>query len=472
MPLADPGFLAVAGAAWLLSFALHSTFLLGLTALLTRRRLPASLEQTLWRAALVGSLLTTTAISLGWDGGAIGTRIRLAPPHTAGLPWAVPGFGATGAPVPGSGISAQLSPGWTWGVLSLWTLTAGFGLVRLAGARRRLRRELGRRRLVQEGELRERLDRLCRAAGVERPVRLTLSTRLGAPIAIGHQEICLPTRVLRDLPPEELECALAHELGHLERRDPVWKGFTAALGALFFFQPLVRFARRRMTESAEFLADDWAIRHTQAEISLARCLAEVASWHTPGLRSMAGSSMAAGMADGDSPLVRRVERILGRRPQEPSPWWRGAVAIALLVVVWSLAPGVTALSPPLSLSAPDMALLPPRHGGFGPHAGMERRIRIHRMDRDTSPAPRVIVLPHERLRVRMDSRRAGLLREGNDPETLRAFLELELRMAELRRAVLLERGFLVPLPEAERLLELRDLLLTPPPSIPAPSEKI
>jgi len=39
MPLAEPGFLAVAGAAWLLSFALHSTFLLGLTALLARRRL-------------------------------------------------------------------------------------------------------------------------------------------------------------------------------------------------------------------------------------------------------------------------------------------------------------------------------------------------------------------------------------------------------------------------------------------------
>jgi hypothetical protein len=312
--------------------------------------------------------------------------------------------------------------------------------------------------------------------------------------------------VLRDLPPEEIDCALAHELGHLERRDPVWKGFTAALGALFFFQPLVRYARRRMTESAEFLADDWAIRHTQAEISLARCLAEVASWHTPGLRSLARSSMAAGMADGDSPLVRRVERILGRRPQEPSPWWRGAVAIALLVVVWSLAPGVTAISPPPSLAAPDVAWLPlaalsdaggqlspipplgatapeaprrlgngphSRPGGFGPHSGMEeRRIRIQRMDRDTSPAPRIYVIPHERLRARMDSRRVDLLGEGIDPETLRAFVELELRMAELRRAGLLERGFMVPLPEAERLLELRGLELTLPPSVPAPIEKI
>jgi hypothetical protein len=347
---------------------------------------------------------------------------------------------------------------------------------------------------------------------VRRRVRLTLSSRLDAPIAIGRQEICLPTRALRDLPPEEIESALAHELAHLERRDPVWKGFTAGLGAVFFFQPLLRFARRRMAESAEFLADDWAIRHTRAEISLARCLAEVASWHAPGFRTVAGSSMAASMgasmgasmADGDSPLLRRVERILGQRPKEPSLFRRGAVAIALLIGVWSLAPGVTAVSPPRGSAEREVAWVPhavvpdpdrprtsralhdpgrafvllvPGNAGERPHPRIQRRILLRLRDQDTAPAPRVFVLPHERLRARMDLLRTDplrkdLLREAIDPETLRAILELEFRLAELRRATLAGEGFVVPLPEAKGWLLMRDPPVTPPASPPPPSERI
>ncbi len=56
-----PAELEVLAGSWLLTYALHSTLLLGLAWLLTRRLVesPARREQ-LWKAALVGGLVTAT----------------------------------------------------------------------------------------------------------------------------------------------------------------------------------------------------------------------------------------------------------------------------------------------------------------------------------------------------------------------------------------------------------------------------
>ena len=48
-------------AAWLLTYALHSTLLLCAAALLARRLRGEAWRETLWKAALVGGLLTATA---------------------------------------------------------------------------------------------------------------------------------------------------------------------------------------------------------------------------------------------------------------------------------------------------------------------------------------------------------------------------------------------------------------------------
>ena len=52
------------------------------------------------------------------------------------------------------------------------------------------------------------------------------------------------------------------------------------------------------------MCDDWAVRHTGQNVTLARCLVEVAGWMKTETRPVA----AVGMAERGSPLVRRVER--------------------------------------------------------------------------------------------------------------------------------------------------------------------
>lgn len=487
MSITEIGVPVLAGAAWLVTYLLHSTVLLGLVAGFRRvRALPAGLEQTLWRTALAGALITATLVSFGWEGGALGTRVQLVPtlpaPAMSWVPAAIPGAATN--------LTAHIAPAGAFAILALWAATAGWGLLRLARARRRLHRALGPRVPVTDGEIRRLLDRLCRNTGVTRAVRLTVSSRLASPIAVGRSEICFPRRLMGELSPEEIETALAHELGHLQHGGPLWKGFAAGLAAVFFFQPLLALARRGMEESAEFLADDWAVRQTGSGISLARCLAAVASRQAPEFRpatvpGAAVASVASGMADGDSPLVRRVERILGQRPWEPSPALRFAGAAAVLAAVWLAAPGVSAIgsngrggaeAPALVLAgaapapASAFALLAPpearpertiivvvprsappaRAPRFhsaprreriplaGPHAG------LHLRDEDTAPRAPGAMLPHFRMRARDELLRKLVLRRDLDEATLRDLKLLEQGLLRMERELKAREGALLP----------------------------
>ena len=459
----DPRLAAVTLAAWLLTYALHSTLLLGTVGFLSRaKKLPANLEQTLWKTALLGSLITATVVALGLTGGSLGARIHLAPTSpmssvTMNQPSLLP---AT------SGPDAELPARRTWIVLAAWAATGALGLFRLSRGRQNLRHELGERHPLAEGPEWTLLEDLRQSAGLNRRVRFTVSSLLGSPIAIGNDEICFPERALTELQPEEMRSALAHELAHLAHRDPAWKNFAATVSAVFFFQPLLKQARRRLDETAEYLADDWAVRHSGSEVSMARCLATVAGWQTRRLQTVA----ASGMAGGSSPLLKRVERLLGVRPPEPARVWCYAGAVLLVLGGWILAPGVTTrprqvdsgdatLSQNTLLSVIDVTPPPaptsnsspveiiihqrPPAPGAAPRAHLAQRLhrptpdvaqRAPLPDRDTAPVARVIVIPHETMHARLELMRTLPEMQNLDPETVRVLIAVQQRLFEMEMA--------------------------------------
>jgi HEAT repeat protein/beta-lactamase regulating signal transducer with metallopeptidase domain len=361
-------------AAWLLTYALHSTVLLAAAALLTARWVRGEAwRETLWKAALVGGVLTATVQSTGWIIGDLG-RWNLAvlpaagtapasprpaspaaaaragdPPSAAAStdparPVAPLGEEAAPSSPPPASPSAPApvrAPGTPLGwALLAWMLGAGAMLLRLALRQWRLRSLLAGRSAVTDGAVLAMLARLRRDAGLWRPVRLTVCAATPTPLALGGGEICVPPRFLTGLDPEQQRSALAHELAHLARRDPAWHFGVSILEALFFFQPLNRVARVRLRESAEFLCDAWAARQTGSPLGLARCLAEVASWVAPGRHPIPAGTMA--MAEGGSPLVRRVQRLTSWRgePREGSGWLRIGAAALLVAAVAAIAPAV------------------------------------------------------------------------------------------------------------------------------------
>ena len=359
----------LAAVAWLLTYLLHSTVLilgaLALTALGIVRSHAA--RDTLWKVALVGGLVTATAqLALSvrpWAGhvaldsqpasellNVAGVRdIALPAPRSAeiGQPAGAAFAAALAAEAPAGQAPettravrrfvSDLHISWPAMILNLWFVTAlGFG-ARLLWTRFSLAGALRDRRDVEDEALLDELAALAASAGV-RPPRLTTSEYLSGPIAFGH-EICLPERVITRLSRGEQRAVLAHELGHVVRRDPAWLMAALAIESVFFVQPLNRFARRQLRAASEYLCDDWAAERTGG-IVLARCLAEVAGW----VQARPAPAVAAGMAGHCSHLVSRVERLLdGSQPVRPARRVVRAASglLALALIAWTV-PGVAA----------------------------------------------------------------------------------------------------------------------------------
>jgi beta-lactamase regulating signal transducer with metallopeptidase domain len=316
---------------FLATYLLHSTLLLGGAWLAARAlRSRPEWEEAAWKIAAVGGLLTATfQVGLGLEPWAGRVPLGVAPEASLAV--------AVGAPSAGPPASEP----WVATAVGGWAAVASLLLAALLYAWWRLHRRLSGRREIASGPLPELLAKLRRTTGTTRPVRLTSSDALGTPVALGvwKPEICLPSRTA-GLTPACQESLLAHELGHLVRRDPAWRWLLCALERIFFFQPLHRLARRRLEHCAELLCDDWAAAHPEP-IALARCLTEVAGWPAT-VRAWPMPQAAR------SGLRERVERLLsvtpGRTPRRKRGVW---IALSgLLVLCACAAPAVSGAKQP------------------------------------------------------------------------------------------------------------------------------
>jgi beta-lactamase regulating signal transducer with metallopeptidase domain len=248
---------------------------------------------------------------------------------------------------------ASTDQGVSWAslALGLWAAGAGLLLLRLAGMKIALKRRLLQRAELPDSRMAAMLNRLCRQAGLARPVRLTFSNRISGPFVLGRREVCVPLRAEKSLTAEQQESLLAHELAHIVRRDSRWLLGSALLQSLFFFQPLNWLARRRLQEEAEYLCDDWAVGQTGQGIDLARCLAEVACW----IERRPDPLLAPAMAGRRSIFVNRVQRLCrkGPLPLQVRRWKRLAAAVVLLASVSLLAPVISVASPTLNWTSPQ-----------------------------------------------------------------------------------------------------------------------
>ena len=333
---------------WLMTYAIHSTLLIGGLLLLTStafgRQALGKNGTWLWRFALVGAIVTATLQSIRSGAPLTGTlrldkdtpsqttvRVEVNRKQVAHSPaWVGPLGGGKSVVTR----SIDVTPTWPLAVLGAWFVVAGALLTRFLVARARFLRTIGPRSSADHTLAGNALRYLMREGSITRPIRLTLSDRLTSPVALGSDEICLPSRAMAELGPVRITSILAHELAHLVRRDPSWLTAARVIEALFFFQPLNILARRRMQESAEFASDAWASTRVARPLDLAHCLARVAEWTIAAPR-LPVPAMAERRG---AVLVRRVERLTtGRVVPEETPGRAirllGASALVALILL-------------------------------------------------------------------------------------------------------------------------------------------
>jgi Zn-dependent protease with chaperone function len=294
----------------------------------------------LWRLAFLKLL-----VALAW---ATPVHLPLLPPTPTPRPDPRPHFHSHPPPTPPTSHAPLL--------LGLWFVGAAWSGVRLVRESREGRRLRARAAALPDGWLARRLEELGVALGLDpaRGVpRLLVAPGAGSPLLVGMRRpaIIVPAGLLAACDTRELQLMLAHELGHLKRRDLLWNWLPAAAHALCYFHPLVWIASREWHLAQEMACDELAVRATAAPAAdYGQLLLRVAA-RRGARRHPALASFAAGESPGI--LKRRLAAVLAFRPgASPSTLAGGLVALAAVtgVLPWRL---VAASSP-----APPRAVRP------------------------------------------------------------------------------------------------------------------
>jgi len=285
----------------LLTYAVHS-FVACAVAIFASRLLRRPQDRDLlWKAAFIAPVFTATATVLLSAFGDHGTFVDLANVLRHALPVRFPGrevtvrvfFDATGENVDRQFIDPVTT------TLSMIAVALALCVVSVAALRFAHRRRVLGRALAGRCRIGDLHDDSCKA-----PITLSVAAELQSPVAFGRAEICLPTEVLDGFAAAHRRSLIAHEVAHLERRDPAWLLAVELIAALSAFQPLVFVVARAFRRDVELICDEAAVRRTNDRPSMIAALARLAS----PFDSRSPLYGAATAYDG-SPLVARATRI-------------------------------------------------------------------------------------------------------------------------------------------------------------------
>jgi beta-lactamase regulating signal transducer with metallopeptidase domain len=238
---------------------------------------------------------------------------------------------AASVPAPSAGVSLRTL------LIALWTLGAAAVLLRLAAGTIIVARLARRGARIDDGGWLSLAQRLANTLRIQRPLILLRGNRLGVPVTWG---IVYPIVLLPDDADEWSEerrrYVLVHEMAHVKRLDALTQLLGQLALAVFWFNPLVWIANRRLQLEREHACDDYVLRHgTQPSTYAADLLQMVQSLGTPAHRSAQPAFAALAMArrsEFEGRMLSILDPVLDRHPLNRGRTFMSAIATLLLVV--------------------------------------------------------------------------------------------------------------------------------------------
>lgn len=234
----------------------------------------------------------------------VATYVALAPAAevvapTGGAHWAF-GERIVAVPPAASGYLPIFVAVWACGVILL-----ALRLVATLAVVERMRR---RHTLVGPAEWQARADALAERIGVRRKVRLLFSQKIEAPSAWGVLKavIVLPTSIVAQLSPAQIETILLHELAHIRRHDYLVNLLQSVVETVLFYHPAIWWVSSVIRREREHCCDDLVVAALGSATPYARALLQIEECR----RAMPSPVLSAK----GSNLMNRIARILGAKP--------------------------------------------------------------------------------------------------------------------------------------------------------------
>jgi beta-lactamase regulating signal transducer with metallopeptidase domain len=232
---------------------------------------------------------------------------------------------------------ARRAPSLARVLLVLWALGVAVVLLRLAVGTAIVARLARRGHRVDDGGWLSLAQRLATALRIDRPLTLMRGDRLGVPVTWGvvYPVVLLPEDA-DEWPEERRRYVLVHEMAHVKRLDALTQLVAQLALALFWFDPLLWIAVRRMQLEREHACDDYVLRHgIQPSRYAADLLEMVQALGTPAHRTAQPAFAALAMArrsEFEGRMLSILDPVLDRHPLHRGRTLMGALASLLLIV--------------------------------------------------------------------------------------------------------------------------------------------
>ncbi len=266
--------------------------------------------------------------------------------------------------------SAAAPAEWSWAevVTAVWLL-GSLAWFALAGLRLARFARLLRHATPAPAALQNRAEQLARRLGLAHCPRVWLLPGRVAPMlwaAFGPPRLLVPAGLLGRLTPEGRDTLLLHELAHWRRGDHLVRALEFVALGLYWWHPVVWFARRELREAEEQCCDAWVVSALPgAGRAYASALLDTLDFLSAAPPAVPPLASGLGQV---SDLKRRLTMIMrGTTPRALG--WRGACAV-------------------LALGALLLPVLPTRAQAPAREAEREeavKRVRVLREDDTTSP---------------------------------------------------------------------------------------
>jgi beta-lactamase regulating signal transducer with metallopeptidase domain/predicted metallopeptidase len=239
---------------------------------------------------------------------------------------------------------------WTQLALIVWLTGALIVLVRLAAGMFRVRRIVRRSQFVIDYPWGAMVRKLAGQLHIPDHVALLRSQYVGMPLTWGiWNPVILFPEEADQWSAEWRRIVLLHELAHIKRRDCLTQLLAQVVCAIYWFNPLVWLAARRLRVEREIACDDHVLQAGTRASDYARYLLDLAGvMNANGSPAGLPSPAAAGIAC--SQLESRVRSILDPAIKRKSLSRRArsiifAIALCLLIPLATLQPWSGAASP-------------------------------------------------------------------------------------------------------------------------------
>jgi beta-lactamase regulating signal transducer with metallopeptidase domain len=242
-----------------------------------------------------------------------------------------PSAASVPAPAPSVGVSLRTM------LIALWALGAFAVLLRLAAGTFIVARLARRGARIDDGGWLSLAQRLANTLRIQRPLILLRGDRLGVPVTWGivYPIVLLPEDA-DEWTEERRRYVLVHEMAHVKRLDALTQLLGQFALALFWFNPLVWIANRRLQLEREHACDDYVLRHgTQPSTYAADLLDMVQALGTPAHRAAQPAFAALAMArrsEFEGRMLSILDPVLDRHPLDRGRTLMSAVATLFLVV--------------------------------------------------------------------------------------------------------------------------------------------